>query len=198
MRAKKDPTQSREWAGKSPGPVRRDKTGSLREPDNQRTYSVTFVLLKIGKFHGGALHGGALRGAGLTTLAAPSFFAHAICESMADGDGGGAAAPVRAKKDGGFGLGKSSGFGTLHNMRFRAPFQLAVDLAVQTHVLPDIMVKDSIVFHISELCVLLFAQIESFYQEAVNKKEEWVQSCKSYSLTNTFRKILVYRRIVTF
>jgi hypothetical protein len=30
---------------------------------------------------------------------------------MADSDGGGAAAPVRAKKDGGFGLGKKSGFG---------------------------------------------------------------------------------------
>jgi hypothetical protein len=48
---------------------------------------------------------------------------------MEDGDIAGAAALVRAKKDGGFGLGKAVGFGTLHHMLFRAPFQLAIDMA---------------------------------------------------------------------
>ncbi len=66
---------------------------------------------------------------------------------MADGDGAGAAALVRAKKDGGFGLGKAAGFGALHHMLFRAPFQLAIDMVVQTYMLPDIMVRDSIAFH---------------------------------------------------
>jgi hypothetical protein len=101
-----------------------------------------------------------------------------------------AAVPARAKKDGGFGLGKAACFGILYHNRFRDPFQQAVNDVVQTYYLPDTMPRDVIAFHINKLRISLFGYVEALYQDALNKKEPWVKDCQSYSLTNTFRKIL--------
>ena len=50
------------------------------------------------------------------------------------------------KKDGGFGLGKAAGYGTLYKSRFEDPFRKAVRHVVEAYQLPDEMSKETIAY----------------------------------------------------
>ena len=70
---------------------------------------------------------------------------------MGDGAAPPAAAPARPKKDGGFGLGKVSGFGTMYHPRFAQPFQEAVQQVVDNIMQKDdIMQKDVMAFYMNK------------------------------------------------